>query len=95
MSSILASTPGMSFFWMRIAFGLLVVGCVLFVIALGRWKAGPGKYLWLGLFVVPLVPGIAGWVALFTGRLRQQGPSEPGPTAGPGPDPTLSSRPSR
>jgi len=51
-------------------FVLVLVGCVLFVVALVRWPASSWKYLLLALLVLPIVAAVAGFVAFFAGRAR-------------------------
>jgi hypothetical protein len=52
--------------------GLLLAGCVLFVVALVRWEMNSWKYLLLALLILPFIAGIAGWVALLAGGVRRR-----------------------
>ena len=55
-----------------VLFVLVLAGVVLFVLALVRWDSGTWKYaLLVPALLIPIIGAVAGWVALFTGRMAR------------------------
>ncbi len=51
-----------------VGFALVIVGVVLFVLAVVRWDTNSWKYAVLAAgVVIPIAGGVAGWIALFAG----------------------------
>ena len=59
-----------------VLFVLVLAGVVLFVLALVRWDSSGWKYaLLVPALLIPIIGGVAGWVALFTGRTARRATS--------------------
>jgi len=56
-------------------FGLVLAGCVLFVVALVRWATSSWKYVLLALLLLPIVAGMVGFVAFLAGRTKRPAPA--------------------
>jgi hypothetical protein len=70
-------------------FGLVLAGCVLFVVALVRGSTSAWKYLLLALLLLPSVAGVVGFVAFFAGRTKHPAAVAAPTPLGPRPLPPL------